>query len=199
MPKQVDHRRRRDDIARAMWTVVDQRGWAGASLREVAAEAGMSLGQVQHYFASRNELLEFAVQAASDQTSRRVARGMEELGESPHPRDVVRLILLEMLPLHPDARPTSRIHAACMLEALHNESMREQIGSGMRDGRDGLKQLVTQAQANAQIDPDRDPDTETDLLLALTGFTPLLELGVVPPSDVIAAIETHLDNLFATT
>ena len=57
MPKQVDHRERRESIAHALWAVVDQQGWAQATMREVAREAGVSLGQLQHYFSSRAEML----------------------------------------------------------------------------------------------------------------------------------------------
>src|SRR5690242_5593432 len=35
LPKQVDHRERRETIARALWRVVDQRGVLRLSLREV--------------------------------------------------------------------------------------------------------------------------------------------------------------------
>src|ERR1700722_8642251 len=61
MPKQVDHRERRETIARALWRVVEQRGIAHASVREVAQEAGISHGAVQHYFATREEMLIFAM------------------------------------------------------------------------------------------------------------------------------------------
>lgn len=44
--------------------------------------------------------------------------------------------------------------------------------------------------------PDRDPTIETDLILALTGFAPLLELGVIKPHAALAAIDQHLDRLF---
>ncbi|MFH9112386.1 hypothetical protein [Streptomyces globisporus] len=45
----------------------------------------------------------------------------------------------------------------------------------------------------------RDPATETNLLLALTGFTPLIELDVIGPRDALAAIDAHLDRLFSGT
>ena len=35
------------------------------------------------------------------------------------------------------------------------------------------------------------------LALALTGFTPLLELEVIEPQSVLAAVDQHLDRLFA--
>lgn len=197
MPKLLDHQERRAAIARALWRVVDEQGWTKATMREVASEAGVSLGHVQHYFASRTELLTFAMEFSAEQTADRVARGMAALDQPPHPRDVLRLVLVEMLPLHPDARASSRMSAAYVLEALHDPALRKQAGLGLRDGRAMVAQLVRDAIAQGQIAPDRDPDIETDLLLALTGFTPLLELEVIESQAALAAIDQHLDHLFA--
>ncbi|MFI6920952.1 TetR/AcrR family transcriptional regulator [Nonomuraea spiralis] len=196
MPKQVDHRGRREEIARALWRVVERRGVAHLTMRVVAQEAGMSLGQLQHYFASRAAMLSFSVDFASEQTSLRVGRGLEQLGDRPHPRDVLRLTLAEMLPLHADARATSRMSAAYVLEALHDEAVHEQARRGLVQGRALVEQLVRQAVADGHIGPDRDPAVETNLLLALTGLTPLIELGVIEPRDALTAIDVHLDRLF---
>ncbi|MER6508654.1 TetR family transcriptional regulator C-terminal domain-containing protein [Nonomuraea sp. NPDC001636] len=197
MPKQVDHRERRETIARALWRVVAQRGVAHLTTRVVAQEAGISLGQLQHYFATRAAMLSFAMDFASEQTSLRVEQGLAGLGDRPHPRDVLRLTLAEMLPLHADARATSRMSAAYVLEALHDEAVHEQARRGLVRGRALVEQLVRQAIADGHIAPDRDPATETNLLLALTGLTPLLELDVITPQDALAAIDLHLDRLFA--
>ncbi|MGG2464326.1 TetR/AcrR family transcriptional regulator [Streptomyces sp. RGM 3693] len=196
MPKQVDHRERREAIARALWRVVEQRGVAHLSLREVAREAGMSHGQLQHYFASREAMLTFAVDFAAEQTTSRVDRGLAELGDRPHPRDVLRVMLTEMLPLHPDARATSRMSAAYVLEALHDEHIHARARHGISQGRAAVEQLVRQAIAEGHIPADRDPVAETNLLLALTGFTTLIELDVVGPQDTLIAIDLHLDRLF---
>ncbi|MGM7422337.1 TetR/AcrR family transcriptional regulator [Cellulosimicrobium sp. CpK407] len=196
MPKLVDHQERREALARALWRVVDQHGWTKATMREVASEAGVSLGHVQHYFASRAGMLTFAMEFAAEQTAGRVARGLAALDQPPHPRDVLRLVLVEMLPLGPDARASSRMSAAYVLEALHDPALRERARLGLRDGRAMVAQLVRDAITHGQIAPDRDPDVETDLLLALTGFTPLLELEVIEPRAALAAIDQHLDHLF---
>lgn len=196
MPKQVDHHERRESIAHALWRVVDQQGWARATLREVASEAGVSLGQLQHYFSSRAEMLAFAVEFASEQTARRVADALAVLGRPPHPREALRVVLTEMLPLRPDARATSRLHAAYVAEALHDPALKAQVGAGMRDGRAQIEALIRQAIRDGQIGPGRDPVVETDLALALTGLAPLLELDVIKPSAAHAAIDEHLDRLF---
>lgn len=196
MPKQVDHRERRESIAHALWTIVDQQGWARASMREVAREAGVSLGHLQHYFSSRAQMLTFAMDFAADRTSDRVTRGIAALDQPPHPREVLRVVLVERLPLQPDARATSRMNAAYVLEALHDPTLHQQVAVGLRDGRAMVERLIRQAMDHGQIPPDRDPTIETDLILALTGLAPLLELNVIEPQAALAAIDQHLDRLF---
>ncbi|GEK81204.1 HTH-type transcriptional regulator PksA [Agrococcus baldri] len=196
MPKQVDHRARREALALALWRVVDRHGWSGATMRAVARESGISLGQLQHYFPSRTAMLSFAMEHAASQTSHRITRQLEALDRPPHPRAVLRVVLAEMLPLGAEARATSRMHAAYVLDALHDEALRELAGAELRQGRAMVERLIRQAIADEQIGADRDPAVETDLLLALTGFTPLLELGVIEPAAALAAIDAHLDRLF---
>ncbi|HCS59501.1 MAG TPA: TetR family transcriptional regulator [Gordonia polyisoprenivorans] len=196
MPKQVDHHQRRESIAHALWRVVDQRGWARATMREVAAEAGVSLGQLQHYFSSRAEMLAFAMEFASEQTTRRVSRSLTSLDQPPHPRDVLRVVLTEMLPLRPDSRATSRMNAAYVLEAMHDSSLRQQVGRGLREGRAMVESLIREAIGQGHIRRGCDPVIETDRVLALTGLGPLLDLDVIEPRAALAAIDQHLDRLF---
>ena len=197
MPKQVDHRERREAIAHALWRVVEQQGWPRATMREVAREAEVSLGQLQHYFSSRTAMLTFAMEFAAGQTSDRVTRALTGLDQPPHPRDVLRVVLTEMLPLHPDARATSRMNAAYVLEALHDPELREVASVGLRQGRAMVERLIREAMADGHIAADRNLAIETDLILSLTGFTPLLELGVITPQAALAAIDQHLDRLFS--
>jgi len=199
VPKQVDHHQRRESIAHALWRVVDQHGWARATMRGVAREAGVSLGQLQHYFSSRAEMLAFAMEFASEQTSRRVSRSLRSLDQPPHPRDVLRVVLTEMLPLRSDSRATSRMNAAYVLEAMHDPSLRQQVGLGLRDGRAMVEGLIREAISQGHIRRDCDPIIETDLVLALTGFSPLLDLNVIEPQAALAAIDQHLDRLFGAT
>ncbi|GAB19745.1 putative TetR family transcriptional regulator [Gordonia effusa NBRC 100432] len=165
-------------------------------MREVAREAKVSLGQLQHYFSSRAEMLAFAMEFASNQTSRRIARRLTSLDQPPHPRDVLRVVLTEMLPLQPDSRATSRMNAAYVLEAMHDPSLRHQVSLGLRDGRAMVESLIREAMSQGHIRNDCDPVIETDLVLALTGLAPLLELNVIEPPAAWAAIDRHLDRLF---
>jgi AcrR family transcriptional regulator len=56
----VDREERRSRIAEAILRIAASRGLDEVSLRDVAAEAGVSMGQVQHYFSTKREMLMFA-------------------------------------------------------------------------------------------------------------------------------------------
>ena len=61
MPRVVDPVERRRFLAQAVWRVVRREGLERASVREVAREAGVSMGSLRHYFSSQSELLIFAM------------------------------------------------------------------------------------------------------------------------------------------
>ena len=85
MPKLVDHAVRRRQIAEALLSVASARGLHAATMREVAAEAGVSLRLVQYYFHSKDELLSGALEHLAVRLGERVrartegARDVREL------------------------------------------------------------------------------------------------------------------------
>jgi hypothetical protein len=91
------------------------------------------------------------------------------------------------------------MNAAYVLEAMHDPSLRQQVGLGLRDGRAMVEGLIREAISQGHIRRDCDPIIETDLVLALTGFSPLLDLNVIEPQAALAAIDQHLDRLFGAT
>ena len=100
MPKIVDHDARRAEIVAAVWRVIERSGMDGATVRSVAAEAGVSPGSLRYYFSDQGELVLFAAEAMTQ----RVVHRLEA-----HPTDgdgLVRAIrvLEEMLPLDEDRR-----------------------------------------------------------------------------------------------
>ncbi|MEV4253518.1 helix-turn-helix domain-containing protein [Spirillospora sp. NPDC049652] len=72
MPKKVDHQQRRREIAEALLRIAGARGLQAATMREVAAEAGVSVRLVQYYFDSKLELLLGAVPFLGEQMSARM-------------------------------------------------------------------------------------------------------------------------------
>src|SRR3954454_10515353 len=85
MPVTVDHDVRRREVAEAVWRVLSDTGFAGLSLRAVAREMGATTGLVTHYFRSKRELVEHALEVVHERTVPRMAqaetpaRGVEGL------------------------------------------------------------------------------------------------------------------------
>ncbi len=97
MPKLVDADQRRGELAEAAARVIARSGIDGASLREVAAEAGWTTGALVHYFANKRELLAFTLQASLD---RRRARHSDRAALEPE--QALRAMLVDALPTTPE-------------------------------------------------------------------------------------------------
>src|ERR1700748_1736428 len=96
MPKVVDHEQRRQQIAAALLRVAAVRGLHQTGLREVAAEAGLSVRLIQYYFGTKEQLLLYATQYLAPQLSDRVrARIAAAGGAAAGPRAVIEAILAE--------------------------------------------------------------------------------------------------------
>ena len=117
MPKLVDHVQRREELAAALWRLVMREGIDAASVRRVADEAGWSAGSLRHYFATRSELLSFAMELVM----RRVAQRVGELGPDAAPR----ALLHQVLPLDPERRAEMQVWLAFTMQALVDPSLRE--------------------------------------------------------------------------
>lgn len=83
VPKQVDYEARRRELAEALWRLTRRDGWEAISLRKVAAEAGVSMGMVQHAFTTTDRMLAFAVRTISEDAAERVQARVARLPE-PH-------------------------------------------------------------------------------------------------------------------
>src|SRR5580704_8648051 len=107
MPKRVDHEERRRQIADALLRTAATRGLHATGMREVAAEAGVSLRLVQYYFGTKEELMLFAMQQLA---TRFAARAMAQINKVKQaqdpvsPRDVIAAILTEALPADDEQR-----------------------------------------------------------------------------------------------
>ena len=70
MPKQVDHEERRQTILEALFRIAARDGLGAASIRAVAAEAGIPAPQVQYYFGTKGRLLDGALDLLTSVLSR---------------------------------------------------------------------------------------------------------------------------------
>ena len=141
MPKQVDHDERRQDLADAVWRVIERDGVEAASLRAVAAEAGWSVGALRHYFATQTDLLTFAMELVMQ----RVAGRLRTAPADAPPRDRAEQALHEVLPLDAARRAEMLVWLAFTSRSLFDPALRplrDQAHSELRDLCRGVARLL---------------------------------------------------------
>lgn len=199
MAKRVDHADRRRRIAVALWRVAASRGLHDVGLRDIAAEAGVSLGALQHYFPSKDEMLVFTLQLVGQEAERRVRDRLAGLGGPPTPEAVVRETLAEMLPLGPDSRAGLLVHVAYLARAVHDPRLRAVTADGIAPLRDLLAGMLRRTAEAGLLAAGRDPDTEAMTLICLAdGVTNYVLLETLTPAEGRHLVDTHLAGLFVT-
>ncbi|MFI7612526.1 TetR/AcrR family transcriptional regulator [Nonomuraea terrae] len=195
MPKKVDHEERRRHIAEAVLRIAGRDGLDQAKLRDVAAEADMSLGSVQHYFGSKDEMLRYVVRYLGERVTERIVAGMGEARERP-----VRAFLLsmaaEVLPLDARRRAERRAGQAFEARAVAAPELIGDLREGDRWLHERVAELIVQGMRDGELRTGLDPGREAVVLLALLeGLASALVVGVREPAEALAVVRYHLDRL----
>jgi AcrR family transcriptional regulator len=95
----VDRDARRQSFVEAVWRIAERDGAERVSMRAIAAEAGTSLGMLQHHFADKDEILVAAIRSRLEAKSAQLARAVGRLGPDADPAQVLAVALRHRLPL----------------------------------------------------------------------------------------------------
>ncbi|MCP2340005.1 TetR/AcrR family transcriptional regulator [Actinomadura rupiterrae] len=201
MPKKVDHEQRRRQIAEALLRIAGDRGLQAATMREVAAEAGVSLRLVQYYFDTKQELLLGAVPFLGERMSARmIARIGEEAGGAspPPPRAVLEGALTAVMPLDDEGRRLWRTYNAYFVLMLDDPEFAERVGAPHHSATDRfLADHITRAQEAGEIDPELDAlTTAAGLFTMAQGLGSGVMAGHRDGPEARAILAYHLDRLF---
>lgn len=190
MPKRVDHEERRRSIAAAVRRIAADRGLEGVSLGEVAAEAGISKGLVQHYFPSKDAMLRYATATLREQVEDRVVP--EFVPGLPG----LRATVVALLPQDEASRTEAMVANAFLSRALKDPEIAERFRAGHAELRAAVASMVTAAQAEGDLSPGLEPLVEADLLVALiAGLSDAVLLGHRTLAEAEALIDHHLSRL----
>jgi AcrR family transcriptional regulator len=187
MPRQVDHEARRRHIAAAVWRLAAFGGLEDATIRRVAAEAGVPARQLQYYFGTREDLLLGALELLNRDGEAEARERVVALGPEPEPRDVLRSVLLEFLPLDESRRQRHLVHMAYFVRFMTEDALRDRI----RDAPPELEDLI------AMLLPEGRRDEADFLLAGTTGLQGRMLLGQLSAERAIELIDRQLDRLFA--
>ena len=194
VPKIVDHEQRRRHITDAVCRITLRGGLAAATFREVAAEAGVSVRLIQHYFGSKAALLATTQQHVGERSTMRLMKWIEATDGSA--RAVLGAFLKSFVPVDDESRV-----AAIMYIALYAASIGPVL-DGRTDSRrtaeakmayDAILTQLERGPVRADIDTQR----EARLLTALMpGVGQYVLDHTISAGDAYAVVDYHLDRLF---
>lgn len=191
MPKLVDHDARRAALVDHALVLGAEGGAAALTLRGVAAAAGVSLGNVQHYFPTHDRLVAGIVHEIARRRGERVRAELGHLGRPPSGRDILQISALQGLPLD------ERRRRECLTElaitsawAGHEDLVRDGVAQLL-----GLfEQVLTTAQEKGHLAPGADPAHEARVLWGLIASqTQLILAGA--PHDAEATLDYLLGRV----
>jgi AcrR family transcriptional regulator len=200
MPKRVDHEERRRQIADALLRTAATRGLHAAGMREVAAEAGVSLRLVQYYFGTKEELLLGAMQYLAARFSERaVARFRQASGSGgpASPLDIIGAILTEALPADDERRTFTIVYTAYLALSLTDPALA--IAPLVKNSGAVIDVVAAQlraAQAAGDMPAQLDPDLEALSLITMSaGLGTSVLAGHSSVGQAQAVIDYHLHRL----
>ncbi|WP_243790298.1 TetR/AcrR family transcriptional regulator [Saccharopolyspora gloriosae] len=198
MPKQVDHEQRRKQIAEALLRLAGRGGMEAVNLRDVAAEAGISMGSVQHYFRTKEQMLQYAAGYVNDRAAERIRARIEATDEPHSARTVVRAVLVEMLALSTESRQEYLVTIAFFVRALAEPDLAALYREWWPQLEQWITDLLRGAQEAGEIAAGVDVWMEARILLAVPdGLSIGLLLGHHGEADSVAMIDHALDRVFA--
>lgn len=197
VPKRVDHETRRRRIADAVCDLIGRAGIEAATLRQVAAVAGVSMGAVQRCFSTRQQMLIFA----QDHVNRRVTeRAQERIAASADPESVVTMLeqtLRAMLVVDDPELVEARVWIAFSAQAAVDPV----VAAAQREQQRGLAELlellVRLGQEGGRIAPEVVPAQVVEELIALVdGLTLQVIIGRQTPESALTVLRRSTAGLW---
>ncbi|OIK01020.1 TetR/AcrR family transcriptional regulator [Streptomyces monashensis] len=198
MPKRVDHAERRTEIAQALVRAAGRLGLHAVGMRDVAAEAGVSLRVVQYYFESKEKLLLFGLQYLAGRFGERVANRVRAAGDNPGPRAVIEALLTAALPVDEESRLFHHLYTSYAVLSVTDEALAAQPFIKDPDTAEiTLTGLLQQANDAGLLEAGTDTRTEAVGLLAMSaGLGTSVLVGQRDAESAMAVLRYHLDRIF---
>jgi AcrR family transcriptional regulator len=195
MPKVVDHERRRDELAAAVWRLAAREGLEGITVRRVAEEADCSTGAVVHYFADKEELLLFAFRTVAERVQHRLAEAEERTAD---PLELARGMLIEGLPLDRDRQAEVRVWFSFLGLALTRPALARAQRLTYRAWRERVAEYLRAAQEAGAIRASLDCASEAAALVALVdgiAVQATFEPRALPAARQLELVDARLAEL----
>lgn len=194
MPRLVNHDQRRIEIVEAAWRIIARGGFAAATMREIAAEAGFANGGLKHYFAGKDDLLAAAFQHTFFRINERAAHTIGDQSGL----EAIRLLCVEMLPLDEERRVESRVTVAFWDRAASSTQLMKIHADSYAIWRNWMEQELEKARNKGELKTDESDQQIIDEFLAVAAglrVMPILDSTTAEPDGQLRLIEAIVDRL----
>jgi AcrR family transcriptional regulator len=179
--------RRKRAILEATLRLVADQGAATVRLRDVAHAAGVSVGSLQYYFDSRDEL----IREAFDQHARDVVDLVALAGDASAAPPARLAAVIEAAVLRPDLRHSAALWMEFVTAGLHDAQLRALLEGAYEAWRDLLAEVVRAGTETGDFRPLLPSETVVACLVALIdGFELAVAIDVADatPGAIAAKI-----------
>jgi AcrR family transcriptional regulator len=169
VPRTADHEERRGQIAEAVCELISEGGLDSVTVARTAGAAGMSVGLVQHYFRTKDEMLLHAFRHVSARIRGRIEERIR--AGARHRRPISRVLaeaMAELVPLDETRRTEFRVARAFAGRALDVPALADVDAETFRALRDDLARAVHNGKECGEVAPDLDPWPAAVRLAAVT-------------------------------
>jgi AcrR family transcriptional regulator len=191
MPKIVDHDQRRVELVNATWRIIARHGMEGATMREIATEAGFANGALKPYFPTKDDLLTFAFGHVFNQTNRRMEAKTADLAGL----EALRAFCHEILPLDEERISEARIVIPFWQKALTDPAKTRLHEESMAQWQASLRKYLGQARTAGEISAETPDDQVAGFLMTFVlgaQITAALTPATHAPGQLIAQLDAYL-------
>jgi AcrR family transcriptional regulator len=191
MPKIVDHDQRRVELVNATWRIIARLGMEGATMREIAAEAGFANGALKPYFPTKDDLLTFAFGHVFDQTNRR----MDAMTADIAGLEALRAFCHEILPLDEERISEARIVIPFWQKALTDPAKTRLHEESMAQWQEAIGRFLEQARKAGEISARTRNDHVAGFLMTFVlgaQITAALSPATHAPEQLIEQLDAYL-------
>lgn len=177
MPKIVDHSQRRSELIESTWRVIARRGLAGATMREIAVEAGYANGALKPYFPTKLDLLEATFKHVYDSTQDRIRQSITGL----RGLAALKAMSLEILPVNEQLKDEARLVVSFWESGVNSEYRAELAAIAIGEWSEMIIKMLNEAEEDGQLSLSVDID---NIAGAFVGFLQGSQIdAVMDPND----------------
>lgn len=184
-----EHDERRTAIIHAVWRVIAQNGMGAVSIRNVAAAAGASVGRIQYWFPSKDELLRASLESMLSDAARLHAAATEDVDD----REALWQLIGHPIPRAETARAGVSVFHQYVAAGFHHPVLARMLARA-KEGEEGEAARLLGGIAPRLSDPRA---AARALMATADGLSMRVLIGGLSAAEAERSLRTEVDRFLA--